>query len=632
MIKEVISIIILYSAILFETGWAKIEKGIYIWPITFYEMGGPENVIALLEKNKISDIFLLVKGEAGYSFFPSDYTYKDYYENRINTYCDEEERSKLLSQYKFFNDSTLLTRIINAAHQHNIKIHAWFIISGDKHFVETHPGAEVVQLPNLNIDKHPYPLITKGHINLAYAPYKQHIFTLIRKALQYPFDGLMLDKIRYTSIVYSWDEIHISKALRAGVDINKVIGCAINTVYGKEPDKEDFICKYRNNDKDIRKWIEIKKEDVEEYVKEAYKIAREKNITLSASFMPEGAYDEDFADVYYAQNYKELSHYFDFIAVMAYPKSFNQPVNWLKMVMANAKEKSSCKIWTAIQCYDSVSSESVFDQVKNARIANSDGIAIFRLGEMTENMWDAFHKGIDLNIEKLFEEQKTGIIYTGNGTIRNCWQKSTEALLRNNDIIPLLLKEDALINFDSFNQKKFILIPGGSGSEEAEALDTMGLQNIDKFVSLGGGYIGICAGSYLPIKGYNANLTEKLQIVNAEAKDIQHWNRGNGEVQIKVVNNHPIFSGITEDNFKMNYYCGPILEPSDLSLPKYKELAVFKTDYHENGATPGDMLDKTAILEAQYHKGKIILFSPHPELTPGKEHLLVNAVKYVSGK
>ena len=42
------------------------------------------------------------------------------------------------------------------------------------------------------------------------------------------------------------------------------------------------------------------------------------------------------------------------------------------------------------------------------------------------------------------------------------------------------------------------------------------------------------------------------------------------------------------------------------------------------------MLHKTAILEAKYQKGKIILFSPHPELTPGKEKVLTKAMLYVA--
>src|SRR3954467_10807244 len=38
---------------------------------------------------------------------------------------------------------------------------------------------------------------------------------------------------------------------------------------------------------------------------------------------------------------------------------------------------------------------------------------------------------------------------------------------------------------------------GGSGSGQAKALEEKGRENIKQFVKDGGGYIGICAGSYL---------------------------------------------------------------------------------------------------------------------------------------
>jgi glutamine amidotransferase-like uncharacterized protein/uncharacterized lipoprotein YddW (UPF0748 family) len=624
--------VILFFFLLSLSVTAQSNRGVYIWPSTFFEKGGVDSVFNQLRENKISDIFLLVKGEAGYSLFSSDYTVKDYYQSLADTTNNSIEKAKYQELVNFYADKNLLPEIINKAHQLKMKIHAWFIISGDRHYVETHPGAEVVRLPNQKADKYLLPATDKGHVNLAYPLYKNYIFSLINKALELPFDGLMLDKIRYTSVVYTWDEIHLSKAIRIGLDINKIIDSAVKSSYGTDEDKDVFINMYRNNDKDITGWIKLKKEDIEDYVKEAYKITREKKIELSASFMPEGAYDEGFADVNYAQNYSELSHYLDYIVIMAYPKSFSMPESWIKMVTANAKAKSSCKIWTAIQGYDTLSTEFIYNQVKDTRIVKSDGIAVFRFGGMSEDMWKSFRDGMNLNIEPLQDSQIPGIVYTGAGTIRNCWLKSAEATFKCDDIIPYMYNEKYISDYSRFSDKKFILVPGGGGSDIAAAIDTTGLDNIEKFVKNGGGYIGICAGSYLPVKGYNNNLTCRLQIVNADAADIQHWNRGSGKVTIETSSKHQIFSGMDSKEFEMSYFNGPVFIPSDLKLPAYKPLAVFKTDLHENGAAPGFMLNKAAIIEAKYNKGKIILFSPHPELTPGKESMLFNAVKYVSGR
>ena len=42
-----------------------------------------------------------------------------------------------------------------------------------------------------------------------------------------------------------------------------------------------------------------------------------------------------------------------------------------------------------------------------------------------------------------------------------------------------------------------LIQPGGSGSAQAKALEEEGRDKIRKFVDGGGGYLGICAGSYL---------------------------------------------------------------------------------------------------------------------------------------
>src|SRR4051812_18762966 len=63
--------------------------------------------------------------------------------------------------------------------------------------------------------------------------------------------------------------------------------------------------------------------------------------------------------------------------------------------------------------------------------------------------------------------------------------------------------------------------PGGSGSKQAEALQPEGCDAIREFVKGGGGYVGICAGSYLATTDY----TWSLGILNAKVVDRKHWAR-----------------------------------------------------------------------------------------------------------
>ena len=67
-------------------------------------------------------------------------------------------------------------------------------------------------------------------------------------------------------------------------------------------------------------------------------------------------------------------------------------------------------------------------------------------------------------------------------------------------IHPADIREGALDQFD------LVLFPGGSGSKQAEGLNKAGREDVKKFVRKGGGYIGICAGSYLATSHYKWSL------------------------------------------------------------------------------------------------------------------------------
>ncbi len=608
-----------------------LRKGTFIWPSSLCNGEKISSHIDRLHKYGITDIFLLVKGEAGATLYPSNFTYRDLYLEKADRTEDPVKKEKLKKLAECVAGGKLLTQLLQEAHRRGIKVHAWFLVSADQHYLKLYPEAGVFHLPKPEVSKYPYPVPDRPHINLAYPSYKKYFFTRLKAALSYPFDGIMLDKIRYTHLVYTWDSIHIAKAAAAGLDFARLMELGIRTLYGKEEDKELFVYRYRDGDRQVRQWVKLRMEDVKSYVEEARRIADEKGLELSADFMPEGAYDENFADVYYAQNYQQLSPMLDFVVIMAYAKAFSQPPTWVKMVAANARSKLKCKLWIAVQGYGGVEPEFVSEESINARVAGIDGLAVFRYGEMSPKHWETFKKAAEKNIAKERKKQVLGLIYKGGGTIRNCWQKSFRALLLSNRIIPFLVSEQQLRRDEIYKGKRFILIPGGGGSSEAAALGEEALAKIDKFVKKGGGYVGVCAGAFLAVRGYWNNLTHKLQIVNTEALDVDHWNRGSGPVVLEIKRKHFIFQDIKGKTFVLQYYSGPVLVPSDLPLPSYKELAVFRTDYHKGGARPGDMLGKTAILEARYGKGRVILFSPHPELTPGKERMLARAVLYVSG-
>ena len=217
-------------------------------------------------------------------------------------------------------------------------------------------------------------------------------------------------------------------------------------------------------------------------------------------------------------------------------------------------------------------------------------------------------------------------LYADNGTLPICITKSMEILSKDPDIsIEKINQKDIvdvkLNNFDVF------LLPGGTASGERNSLGKEGCQLISDFNKSGKGVIATCAGAYLVAKGWNA-ATRDLELVNAEVYDLDNWARGVQDVHCVINTASP---KLKEKEFTIHFENGPPLVPADLNqLPSYVSLAKYVTDLHAKDAPAGMMSGKDAIIASTYGKGKVLLFSPHPELTPGLEQLLVKAVHWAA--
>jgi len=173
-----------------------------------------------------------------------------------------------------------------------------------------------------------------------------------------------------------------------------------------------------------------------------------------------------------------------------------------------------------------------------------------------------------------------------------------------------------------------VIFGGGSGHSEADAIGEAGREEVRKFVSNGGGYVGICAGAYLACSGFSWG----LGIMNAKTVSSK-WQRGKGQVQIEVTPDGSKITSIPAKQQEIRYANGPIIQPdSRTDLPAYEALALFRTELAENGSPKGAMINAPAWARTTFGKGRVIISSPHPEQTDGMENFIENAVRWVAGK
>ena len=188
-------------------------------------------------------------------------------------------------------------------------------------------------------------------------------------------------------------------------------------------------------------------------------------------------------------------------------------------------------------------------------------------------------------------------------------------------ITPIQIRSGELSKFD------VLVIPGGSGSKQSRMLEEKGRQKVRKFVDGGGGYVGICAGSYLASSRY----TWSLDLINASVWDRAHWARGTGMVTLELTSQGKAALNLKSFRSSVYYGQGPLLVPGDHpNLPKYEVLAEYETEIVSKGAVSGAMKDTHAIIRSTFGQGRVICFSPHPERPGGPAEMIVNGVRWAA--
>lgn len=185
------------------------------------------------------------------------------------------------------------------------------------------------------------------------------------------------------------------------------------------------------------------------------------------------------------------------------------------------------------------------------------------------------------------------------------------------------IQQGCLKNFD------VLVVPGGSGSSQSRHLDELGREAIIDFVDTGGGYVGICAGSYLASSHYSWS----LGLINARVWDRAHWARGTGQVNLEMTDAGCSALAFPESETRVYYGQGPLLVPDQQDqLPDYEVLATYGTAIAAKGAESDAMTETHAIVRAPYGQGRVMCFSPHPETSSGPNSLISNGIRWVAGR
>lgn len=174
---------------------------------------------------------------------------------------------------------------------------------------------------------------------------------------------------------------------------------------------------------------------------------------------------------------------------------------------------------------------------------------------------------------------------------------------------------------------ELLIVPGGSASLQASKLGDDGKRAILKFVRQGGGYVGICAGSYLATTQY----AWSLGMINARVWDRVHWARGTGTVTLSLLHGDLMRHDSADSQVDVYYGQGPLLLPGQHpELPPYEALAVYATEIASKGAPLQAMVDTHAIIRSQFGAGRVVCISPHPEKPGGPDWMISRLARWAA--
>jgi len=174
-----------------------------------------------------------------------------------------------------------------------------------------------------------------------------------------------------------------------------------------------------------------------------------------------------------------------------------------------------------------------------------------------------------------------------------------------------------------------LVVTGGRASRQGRALGDVGREAIRQFVHSGGGYVGICAGSYLAMQRPHDSTEEsyKAAFVALEHGTGDAWQRGIAPVRVGPLDGSP--------SCVLHYANAPIFHPHEVrGLPTPRVLARFEEEIflERAGTHSGQMTGTPAIIATHFGAGQVVLFSPNPTMAPAQTDLFVHAIARVASR
>ena len=177
-----------------------------------------------------------------------------------------------------------------------------------------------------------------------------------------------------------------------------------------------------------------------------------------------------------------------------------------------------------------------------------------------------------------------------------------------------------------------LVMPGGKSDVVAAELGEAGQREVRAFIEHGGSYIGACAGTFLLMGGEKP---EKKILGIAPFRHVNGGWGGEAMLQVAYTKASAKFTGMKIAKHTERFNGGPVMVPSK-AVPgaDFKVMARFHSNLHSASCKPGlpSMGGAASAVAGTFGKGRVWLFSTHPEYYPKTWKYVEGAFKYLTGR
>ena len=185
-----------------------------------------------------------------------------------------------------------------------------------------------------------------------------------------------------------------------------------------------------------------------------------------------------------------------------------------------------------------------------------------------------------------------------------------------------MIREGALEGCDVY------VCPGGYDRQIYKDIGREGAEVIREFIRKGGCYLGTCAGAIFTLndaKGYGLS-PWKQDPTNS------NFAHGHAQIVMSITKRGSELMGVPASNRFVWYWNGPLMIPAPIEGMKSEVLATYHGDILMNTTNLLRQAGYPAMVSVEFGKGKMVVSSCHPEITPRTHDIVAGAFKYLTGR